>query len=83
MTKKLLIRIIKTIKQSIDILDKSGDKKKSHKKIVDEWKKVATRVDSILLWISGITIIAMPILLFSKFFFRDDPVLLSCGCTES
>jgi len=80
LTKKLLEKILKLIRQSIELLDKNREKKECSKVIVDEWKEVATRVDHILFFIATATIILSPIILFHKFFFRTQPVYFGCGC---
>lgn len=80
LTKKLLEKILKLIRQSIELLDKNREKKECSKVVVDEWKEVATRVDHILFFIATATIIISPIILFHKFFFRTQPVFLGCGC---
>ncbi len=80
LTKKLLEKILKLIRQSIELLDKNREKKECSKVVVDEWKEVATRVDHILFFIATATIILSPIILFQKFFFRTQPAFLGCGC---
>ncbi len=80
LTKKLLEKILKLIRQSIELLDKNREKKECSKVVVDEWKEVATRVDHILFFIATATIILSPIILFQKFFFWTQPAFLGCGC---
>lgn len=85
LSRESLERIFKLIKRSVRLVDKNRIKNINYQNVYDEWKEVASRIDFILFCIASTVVIATPILLFGKFFIRDESfstfaINRSCGC---
>jgi hypothetical protein len=76
--------VIKLMKKTIRLIEKSKLKNNTMQLINDDWKEVASRVDLILFVIACSIVTLCPVFLFGKFFIQDNligaAVNKSCGC---
>ena len=82
-----LEKIFEIVSESFQLIQKDNYKLKKKKEILIEWKEVARRLDVILFIIATISITTTPILLFAKFYFRNEASQQyskhqSCGCSN-
>lgn len=84
-TKDNIEKILKLLKRSTRLLEKTRLKDKNIHIIYDDWKEVASRIDLILFIIASTVVICTPIGLFGKFLIRDETFKshnITCGCSK-
>ena len=80
---QIVDEICKMIKNTCSLFEKRDKELKTSEKIINEWRELAKRFDSILLWIFSIVFSIMTIMLLMKIFFYETKTVNSiCQCSS-
>jgi positive regulator of sigma E activity len=75
--------ICKTIKHACSIFEKRDKEIKTSENIMNEWRELAKRLDSFLLWIFSFVFLFMSGMLFRKIFIHEAKVIRGiCECSS-
>jgi hypothetical protein len=75
--------IYRTIKHACSIFEKRDKEIKTSENIMNEWRELAKRLDSFLLWIFSLVFLFMSGMLFRKiFFYETKSVRGLCECSS-
>jgi hypothetical protein len=79
--KRAIEIILSLAKFTLQILLKYDEHKKWNENVVNEWQRLARRLDSIFLWIFTALSLFMSSILFKKIFYDDKKIdRVICGC---
>ncbi len=80
---QIVDEICKMLKHACSLFEKRDKELKTSEKIINEWRELAKRFDSILLWIFLIVFSIMSTMLFMKIFFYETKTVKSiCQCSS-
>ena len=71
---KIIDDIYLLVEHACSTFEDKAKKDEAHQMIVDEWREMAKRLDSFLLWVFGITSVIMSVVLFIKVVFSEPTI---------
>jgi len=75
--------IYKMLKRTCLMFEKREKELKTSENIINEWREIARRLDSFLLWVFSIVFLIMSTMLFRKIFFYETKAIKGvCGCSS-